>query len=60
MARLDYRRRAFYYLAQANAAADPERRVELLLLARMWMELFEPPEDIPGHFELPKHKSDEP
>ena len=57
LSRLDYRRRAFDCLALANAAEDAERRAELLSVARMWMQLFEPMEDMPGHFELPKHRS---
>jgi hypothetical protein len=55
--RTDYRRRAFEYLAKANTAQDPEQRAELLSMARMWMHLFEPLEDMPGHFELPKHRA---
>jgi hypothetical protein len=58
--RLDYRRRAFECLARAKTVEDPEQRAELLSMARMWMQLFDPAEDIPGHFELPKHRSSEP
>lgn len=54
MSRRDYRRRAFEYLARANATEDPEERDELLRFAAMWMQLFEPMGDIPSHFELPK------
>src|SRR5438128_1834992 len=42
LSRLDYRRRAFDCLARANAAEDAERRAELLSVARMWMQQFEP------------------
>ena len=55
--RLDYRRRAFECLARANTMQDPQKRAELLSVARMWMHLFEPLEDMPGHFELPKRRS---
>ena len=54
MSRVEYRRRAFEYLALANAADDPERRAEVLSFAGIWLQLFEPIDDIPGHFELPK------
>jgi hypothetical protein len=58
--RLEYRRRAFQCLARAKTVGDPDQRAELLLMARMWMHLFEPIEDMPGHFELPKHKTANP
>jgi hypothetical protein len=54
--RLEWRRRAFDYLAQANATDNPERRSELLALAKMWLYLSEPVDDLPGFYELPKFK----
>ena len=53
LSRLDYRKRAFGYLARANQTKE---RAELLSLAKMWLYLSEEVDDMPGHYELPKHK----
>jgi hypothetical protein len=53
--RLEYRKRAFDYLARANGTNDPEQRADLLALAKIWLYLSEEVEDMPGHYELPKH-----
>jgi hypothetical protein len=54
--RLEYRQRAFDYLALANETQDPKERSEMLSLAKMWLYLSEPVDDMPGHYELPKHR----
>jgi hypothetical protein len=54
--RLEYRKRAFDYLAQAKETDDPEQRAEMLSLAKMWLYLSEPVDDMPGHYELPKYR----
>jgi len=54
--RLEYRKRAFDYLAQAKETDDPEQRAEMLSLAKMWLYLSEPVDDMVGHYELPKYR----
>jgi Family of unknown function (DUF6381) len=45
-----YRAKAYELLSRAERADDPEQRDDLVRIARMWMSLTEPIEDLP----LPK------
>jgi hypothetical protein len=51
---LTYRARAWECAARAQVLSDPERRLEFLRLAGMWLSLTEPIEDDPaGACEVP-------
>jgi hypothetical protein len=56
-ARTEYRRKALDCLARARALDDPEKRMDLLWLAKMWMSLTEPLGDMPGAYEIPQNGS---
>jgi hypothetical protein len=49
--RREYRAKAFDCLSRAESIDDPEKRADMLGLARMWMSLGEPLGDIPGAYE---------
>ena len=49
--RREYRVKAFDCLSRAESIDDPEKRADMLALARMWMSLGEPLGDIPGAYE---------
>jgi hypothetical protein len=54
--RLEYRRRAFDYLARAYQTKNTDERADLLALAKMWLYLSESVDEMPGHYEVPKHR----
>jgi hypothetical protein len=43
--------------ASRSILDDPEKRAEMLLLAKMWMSLTEPLGDLPGAYEFPQNDS---
>ncbi len=43
-----YRAKAWECLCLAEIVNDPVERVEMLRFARIWMDLAEPPPDVPG------------
>jgi hypothetical protein len=49
----EYRAKAFELLSLAETVNDPERRVDMLRYAQMWMSLAKPPPDLPAAYELP-------
>jgi hypothetical protein len=49
----EYRAKAFELLSLAEAVNDPERRVDMLRYAQMWMSLAKPLPDLPSAYELP-------
>jgi hypothetical protein len=54
-ARTEYRRKALDYLSRARSLDDPEKRAEMLWLAKMWMSLTEPLGEMPGAYEFPQN-----
>ena len=53
----EYRAKAFECLSLAECMNDPERRADMLRLAKMWMSLAEPLGDMPGAYEFPQNDS---
>jgi hypothetical protein len=51
----EYRARAFELLSLADSMNDPERRVETLRFARLWMSLSEQAPDLQSPYEMPSH-----
>jgi hypothetical protein len=48
----EYRAKAFECLSLAECMNDPERRVDILRYARMWMQLAEPADRFRGAYEV--------
>ncbi len=51
-----YRAKALECLSLAESMNDPERRVETLRFARLWMSLTEPIDELRGAYELPRRR----
>jgi hypothetical protein len=52
----EYRAKAFELLSLAECMNDPEKRVDMLRFARMWMTLAEPTGEVRGAYESPRRR----